>query len=334
MRILIVTGIYPPEIGGPAEYAKNLNDVWAGQGNNVSVKIFGRFQKIPWGLRHVIFFFYILPTVSRADYIVTLDAFSAGVVTAASILFSKKVVFRTGGDVLWELYTERTGDLVLLKDFYVTRMDMLSRKERLIFYLMRWTLNNLSAIIWSTEWQRDIFIKPYKLENQKHFIVENFYGPKIQSFESKRKNFIASTRKLKWKNLDLLKRVFNRKDVLDAGAVLDTFPKEHSEFIKVLSYSYAAIIVSLGDISPNTIIDSITCNKPFILTKETGLTPRIKDITIFVDPQNEDEIAKEVIWLCDNSNYQEQKKKVESFNFIHTWEDIAGEYINIYKKIK
>ena len=75
MRILIVTGIYPPEIGGPAEYAKNLEEVWVSQGYQVSVKIFGRFKKIPWGVRHIVFFLYILPSVVRADYIVTLDAF-------------------------------------------------------------------------------------------------------------------------------------------------------------------------------------------------------------------------------------------------------------------
>ena len=28
MKILIATGIYPPELGGPAEYAKNLEYIW------------------------------------------------------------------------------------------------------------------------------------------------------------------------------------------------------------------------------------------------------------------------------------------------------------------
>src|SRR5438105_4339860 len=102
MKILIVTGIYPPEIGGPAEYAKNLGDIWLSQGHQVSVKIFGRFKKIPWGIRHVVFFFYILPAVIWSDCIFTLDAFSAGVSAVASKLFNKVNIFRTGGDTLWE----------------------------------------------------------------------------------------------------------------------------------------------------------------------------------------------------------------------------------------
>src|SRR3989344_4252755 len=142
MKILIVTGIYPPEIGGPAQYAKNLEDIWRSQGHKVSVRVFGRFSRIPWGLRHVLFLLYILPAVIRSDEILTLDAFSAGVVVVAAKLFSKRVVFRTGGDFLWEFYVERTGDLVLLKDFYKTRMKQLSLKEKLVFYLTRWALQN------------------------------------------------------------------------------------------------------------------------------------------------------------------------------------------------
>src|SRR3989344_5493017 len=166
MRILIVTGIYPPEIGGPAEYAKNLEEVWVSQGYQVSVKIFGRFKKIPWGVRHIVFFLYILPSVVRADYIVTLDAFTAGVSTVASKLFNKKNIFRTGGDALWELYVERTSDMVLLRDFYKMRLNKLSLKEKIIFHLTKWALRNLSAIIWSTEWQKGIFMEPYNLTKQ------------------------------------------------------------------------------------------------------------------------------------------------------------------------
>lgn len=334
MKILIVTGIYPPEIGGPAEYAKNLKEVWLSQGHKVSVRIFGRFKKIPWGLRHVVFFFYILPSVIWADCIFTLDAFSAGVSTIASQLCHKRNIFRTGGDALWELYVERTGDLVLLRDFYKTRLKNLSWKEKMIFYLMKWTLQNLSAIIWSTSWQRDIFIEPYGLLEQKHFIVENYYGPRISSIDSDKKNFIASTRRIKWKNTELLSEVFERSDVKASRAILDMEVLPHDEFLRKISISYAVIVASLGDISPNTILDAIRCGKPFIVTRETGLYDRIKNIAIFVDPKDPDDIAEKVIWLSDPVNYKGQQKMAESFTFTHTWEDIAREYMEIYKSIK
>src|SRR3989344_8712945 len=246
MKILIVTGIYPPEIGGPAEYARNLKEVWVNRGDYVSLKVFSKFKNIPLGIRHIIFFFYIIPSVVTADYIFTLDAFSAGVVTITSKLFGKKVVFRTGGDVLWEQYVERTGDMVLLKDFYKTRLHKLSTKEKLIFSLMKWALQNVSAIVWSTKWQKDIFLQPYGLQKQKHFIVDNYYGPKDYGGNNKVKNFIASGRSHKLKNIDLLTKVFQGEKLKESGVVLDTRTVTPSEFFDKIKRSYAVISASLS----------------------------------------------------------------------------------------
>ena len=333
MRITLVTGIYPPEIGGPAQYAKNLKDIWVSKGHRVNVKIFGKFQWLPWGIRHLFFMFYIIPTVIMSDCIFTLDAFSSGVVLVVGKIFSKKVIFRTGGDALWEGYVERTGDLVLLSSFYKTKLNNLNTKEKIMFRLMRWTLQNLSAIIWSTEWQREIFMEPYGLSNQQHFIIENYYGPKVESFVPERKNFIAGTRPLKWKNGERLKKVFDKPEIKGDFLEYDNTTTPQDQFLEKIQHAYAVIIATLGDISPNTILDAISCNKPFILTVENGLTPRIKDIAVFVDPQNEEDIKNKVLWLSNEANYQMQKRKIEGFTFTHTWEEMGQEYLDIYKKI-
>lgn len=335
MKILITTGIYPPELGGPAEYAKNLAEIWRKEGNEIWVKIFSRFNKFPSGLRHIIYFFNILPAVWRADFILALDTISCALpAVLASKIFNKRIILRTGGDFLWESYVERTGDLVLMREFYETSIDKFSFKEKLTMSLISFVLRTVDTVIWSTAWQKNIFMNPYKLERQKHVVVENYYGPRLSSHPAEKKNFIAATRLLKWKNLGLTKEIFKRKDVLDSGAMLDMKPAPHNEFLEKISKSYSMIIPSLGDISPNTILDAIRCGKPFIVTRETGLYERIKDIAVFIDPQDPEDIAKKIIWLCDKSNYEIQKKKVEEFNFIHTWQDIAQEYLQVVNNLK
>jgi glycosyltransferase involved in cell wall biosynthesis len=329
MRILIAADIYPPEIGGPAEYAKNLESVWRAQGHQVSVKIFSRFNRYPWGIRHLLFLFSSISAAIRADFIVALGIFSGGVMTIIAKFFRKKIAFRTGGDLLWESYVERTGELVLLREFYKTKKPKFSTKEKLIFSLTRWMLRNLSAIIWSTEWQKNIFMEPYGLQGQKHFIVENYYGEKLPSIQPENKKFAAATRKLKWKNLEKLQEVFAQ-----IPALLDTETVPHEEFLDKISRSYAIIIASLGDISPNTILDAIRLNKPFILTRENGLTPRIKEIGLFVDPEDESDIKEKVLWLLEPQNYERQAAKIADFNFTHSWEEMAGEYLDIYNKLK
>ncbi len=336
MRIVIATGIYPPEIGGPAQYALNLSQIWAKKGYKTSVHVFSRFLYLPSGIRHLVYFFSILYPVFQADFILALDTYSCALpALIASKIFGKKIILRTGGDFLWEAYVERTGDLALLREFYETRMDKLSSKERIIFSLTGFILRNVDAIIWSTEWQEKIFMRPYKLEDQRNFIVENYYGPKEPGNAPKNKNFIAFTRKLKWKHIDFLKRIFSMPDVMESKAILDVDKTmSHTEFMDTIKDSYAVIIASLGDISPNTILDAIRFNKPFILTKETGLLPRLEEVGLFVDPKNENDVAEKIIWLSEPSNYQKQVSKISSFTFTHGWEEISDEYIGVYKSIK
>ena len=74
----------------------------------------------------------------------------------------------------------------------------------------------------------------------------------------------------------------------------ETFEK----FMERISRCYAVILASLGDISPNMILDAIRHNKPFILTKETGLYDRLKNIAILLTPKTR-MILKRKIFLAD-----------------------------------
>ena len=57
IRILVATGIYPPDIGGPATYSKLLNDELSKYDIDVDVFSFGAVRKFPRGLSHIIYFF-------------------------------------------------------------------------------------------------------------------------------------------------------------------------------------------------------------------------------------------------------------------------------------
>jgi glycosyltransferase involved in cell wall biosynthesis len=337
MKILIATGIYPPEIGGPAEYARNLSSEWTKTGHEVSVAVFSKWNFLPTGVRHLAYFFAMLPKVARSDAIFILDTFSAALpATLAGLLFGKKTILRTGGDFLWESYVERTGDLVLLSDFYKTSFNKLNGKEKLAFKCIRFVLRNVSVLVFSTKWQQDIFWYPYDLQRRESVIIENYYGPKITGLVSDSrpgKQFLASTRNLRWKNIGVLEEIFNSPDVRESASLF-TKPVPRGEFIAEMNASYAVILASLGDISPNMILDAIRLNKPFILTEETGIADRVKGIALLVDPKNPEDIKKKVLWLLDERNYSEQKRKIENFAFTHGWEEMAQEYVDLFKSIE
>ncbi len=335
MKILLVTGIYPPQIGGPAQYAKNLAEALRVQGHEVAVRTYELERKLPMGVRHLLFFFRSLWAMPGTDLVIALDTFSVAFpAVCAARLCGKKMIIRTGGDFLWEFYVERTGDLVLLRDFYNTRIGRLNFKERLIFKSTGWTLRGVNAIIFSTEWQRDIFTPAYGLDMKKNFIVENYCGERMPSFPAVIKNFVSATRPLKWKNHVRLAEAF--KKVLGKGisVVHDINPVPHDMFIEKLQHAYVVILVSLGDISPNMILDTIRCGKPFIMTKETGFTEKLKDIALLVDPENVDDIAEKIEMLCDPKIYAEYQHRVQNFSFNHGWDEIAKEFLVVNSQIK
>jgi len=335
LSICIATGIYSPELGGPAEYAKNLKEVWLSEGHDVFVEVFSQFNYLPTGIRHVVYFFTLLRSVWKSDFVFILDTFSAALpAVAAAKILGKKSILRTGGDFLWESYVERTGDLVVLKDFYTSHTYPFSYKEKITFILIRCILNNVDVMVWSTEWQKNIFMRPYDLSSQYHVVIENYYGEKFPYVPAQNKNFIAGARALKWKNLSMLEHIFSDETIVASGVSLDTERVTHDVFLEKIRQSYAVIIPSLGDISPNTILDAIRCGKPFIVTQETGIYDRIKSVALFVDPKNPEDIKEKILWLADAHNYEIQTQKVRAFTFTHEWAEIAQEYIDLYHKLK
>ena len=72
MKIVIATGIYPPDIGGPAQYAKELHDTFLVQNHQVKVIKFGKLKYLPTGIRHLCYFFKFFAAFG-ADYIIILD---------------------------------------------------------------------------------------------------------------------------------------------------------------------------------------------------------------------------------------------------------------------
>ena len=339
MRILLPTGIYPPDIGGPAQYARGVEEAWKKDGHEVKVLAFRFERKLPTGIRHFYYFLRVLFSLRGVDFVFSPDTFSAALPALfASKLCGKKIIIRTGGDFLWEQYIERTGDLVLLRNFYETRMRKLNLKERIVSRLVRYIFKNADALIFSTAWQKDIFREPYRLDLRKCFIVENCYGPHtdplhavILENNSMEKIFVGGARELKWKNIERVSKAFAEARKRGSRVSLQLETGSRGKFLLDIQSCYAVILASLGDISPNTILEAIQFGKPFILTRETGLYEKLKDIGVWVDPEDMNDIAEKITWLGDEKNYLAQCEKIKAFTFTHSYGQIAKEILAVYR---
>jgi glycosyltransferase involved in cell wall biosynthesis len=136
-RVLIATGIYPPDIGGPATYASVLTEEMPKLGVEPVLLTFSGLLQYPPGLRHAEFFRRILAAGRGVDVLLALDPVSAGLpALAAARLLRKTLVLRLGGDFAWEQAVERFGVEQGIEAFLTARhglgVELLKRAERAV----------------------------------------------------------------------------------------------------------------------------------------------------------------------------------------------------------
>lgn len=135
-KILIATGIYPPDIGGPATYAKLIADHF---GDDAKVVTYTRLlRKIPQPFRKMIFFIKLWRASRQANMIYALSPLGTGVATA---LLGKPFVVRVAGDRAWEDAVNARRTHLLLDDFQKLKNRGLKHK------LQVWVCKRARAVV-------------------------------------------------------------------------------------------------------------------------------------------------------------------------------------------
>lgn len=137
MHLLIATGLYPPEIGGPATYTKLLEERLPAQGIEVVVLPFRTVRIFLPGIRHAVYFLLVIWKSLRADMVLVQDTVSTGFpVALASIITRKPYIVRVPGDYAWEQGVQRFGVTDSIEEFqkkrYGVRVRLLQRIQRFV----------------------------------------------------------------------------------------------------------------------------------------------------------------------------------------------------------
>jgi len=211
-KVLIATGIYPPQIGGPATYSKLLLDKLPGRGVDIKVQSFGGVIKYPRIIRHIIYFFKVLFSSFNVDIIYAQDPISVGLPSffVAKIL-RKKFYIKIVGDYAWEQGTQRYGITDLL-DKFSTEYQKYSFKVKFFKKMQFFVANNANQIIVPSNYLKKILLNWGIKENKIQVIYNAFHAPDFSgSREEMREklniNFpmiISVGRLVPWKGFDTL----------------------------------------------------------------------------------------------------------------------------------
>ncbi|MBT4730800.1 glycosyltransferase family 4 protein, partial [Candidatus Woesearchaeota archaeon] len=352
-NILIATGIFPPDIGGPATYSKLLLDKLPKHNLNVEVLSFGEVRRLPKIIRHIAYFFKVLDRGRRADIIYAQDPVSVGFPTAlASYVLRKKFILKVVGDYAWEQMHVEGSDFITPEEFQTGKYDFKTEVRRGV---ERWVAWKADKVIVPSEYLKKI-VSMWGIDENNIKVIFNGinldkdYGNKetlrnLLQFEGDL--IITAGRLVPWKGFDTLIKIFPeiKKRFKDAKLIIIGSGPQMNQLQNlidekglegdialtgalakdlVLRYKRAADMFVLNTAYEGLshhILEAMDIGIPIVTTNVGGNTELIKDgenglLTGFNDEKG---LTESIIKLLDDREYAnslaiESKKKIQEFS--------------------
>jgi len=375
MRILLTTGILPPDIGGPANYVTNLSRQLRSLGHEVTVITYGKPAEIDGvstvGIkRHanklgnlLRYTWQVLKAGRRADFILTFDIMSAGFPTIlANHVLKKDVVLRLGGDFFWERDLNEERVFCTIEDYYRNRFY----RRGLAFRITRYMMRRLSLLIFSTSFLEKIYLEAYPSLKGKTVVINNPYPDMKKAWRSDAYSrgdgcckFIFVGRLIKLKNLKALIEIFHKIALDNHKASLEIYgdgpereilnhmvvekgmennvkifsPVSHEEVMEKIGSSYACILPSLSEVSPNFGLECLKLNKPLIITRFNGLQEIFGHYAVQIDPFDHKQIKEKILEFIQAEGYQDLTPDIQGDELIRTWREVTEETLWVVKRL-
>jgi len=212
MKITIATGLYPPEIGGPATYAAMLESELPAQGIKINTVPFGWVRHYPKIIRHLIYAWKLWQESKEADIIYALDPISVGLPALwVARLQHKPFLIRLGGDYAWEQGRIRFGITDTLDDF-LKKPDTWPLRVKLFAKLQAYVVGRAKRVIVPSEYLKSVVMQWGIKEKNIQVIYSALYPLEVnETRESLRHSLsysyptiVSSGRLVPWKGFQAL----------------------------------------------------------------------------------------------------------------------------------
>lgn len=361
MKILIATGIFPPEIGGPATYAQFLADRLPAKGIETVVLPFREVRHLPRILRHVAYFWKVVQLGRKVDLIFTQDPVSTGVpVVLAAGIIRKKVVMRVAGDYAWEQSVQRFGVTETIDEF---QNKTYGREVERLRKLQKFAVRKAGIVITPSEYFNRLVRGWFDDASAAEKVRTIYNGVDLNSdFERKpksaEKTIISAGRLVPWKGFDVLIHSLKKlpgwrviiagegpdrsrleKIIKDNGlegraALLGSIPRE--KLFSEISAAHIFALLSTFESFSFQLVEAMHVGTPVIVGHIGNLAEIVKDGEdgVLIDPTNEDEFAAAVKRIDSDPTYaarisENAKKKATQFSVEKTLEKL----VNLFKTL-
>ncbi|MFA5173296.1 MAG: glycosyltransferase family 4 protein [Candidatus Paceibacterota bacterium] len=364
-KITIATGIFPPDVGGPATYAFGLKKelerrgirvsaVSYGEGKNAEAKIVSR--KIIKGLRHFVYFIKVLTAAREAEAIYALDITATGLPAAlAAMILRKKFLIRIGGDLLWERAAESGKFSGTMEQFY--KGGFYNSFKPFTFKVMKFVLGRAETIFVTALNMKDIYERYYGIKNKKIKLLPNVFEIKKEKnhFKSEsHRNIVFAGRFVRYKNLERILEIFREicekikparliligdgperenlekkiKELQLEGKAIMEGKKDSEGLQALLKEASLGISLAWTEYNPNFILECLANGTPVLISKENGLSVQLPEIFL-ADPFSKEEIKEKMIKILENQ--KEAEREASDFSFRYSFLDSANDFLKNFE---
>ncbi|TSC80402.1 MAG: glycosyltransferase [Candidatus Peregrinibacteria bacterium Gr01-1014_25] len=364
LQIVLATGIYPPDIGGPATYVEHLAKELTAKGIDVTVVTYAmsadgekrtaqRWQVVgvgKWGgplLRWLRYMRALKRHAGDADVVVAFSSISVGVPMIMAHLKKPKKILRLGGDFFWERYTD-CGGMLGLRAW--TAQSGLHRR------IMGAILRRFDHVVFSTRFQEELYEEFYSLL-PRHSVIENALATTIQhptshiSHSPFRLLFVG--RFVRFKNLEHLLLAMTqlpqtsltlvgdgpRRERLTAlvtalnlrSRVQFVPPTRGADKERLFAEHDLLVLPSITEISPHIALEARGAGLPVLLTGETGLSERLTHgmlLRPLLLPRQIADAMREAI-----DNYDTLARNASSPHPGRSWSSLAEEWFSLAETV-
>lgn len=320
MKLVIATPLYPPEIGGPATYTKELQKGLPERGIEVAVVAFADVRHWPKFFRHYRYYRKILSAGQSADVILALDPVSVGFpAMKAARKLQKKFAVKIAGDYAWEQGTQRFGVTQSLDDFVRTPQSSLFVRK--LQEIQTRVAQAADGVIVPSPYLKDVVMQ-WGISEEKIQVVYNGIELPASFPTPSRKGgeflIVSAGRRVPWKGFESLERVVAKNP---AWRLHIASGVSRAEVLGWMKAADVFVLNSRYEGFPHALIEAMTIGTPVVAADNRGTTSLIthKKTGLLV-PWGDDAALYEALreveqnLLAARTRAEEAKKQAEKFS--------------------
>lgn len=272
MRILIATGIYPPDIGGPATYTALMEKELPKRGFIVDHLAFTEYRKKPKIIRHLLYLWDCWKKAKNFDVIYAQDPVSVGLpALLAAKLRGKKFFIRVAGDYAWEQAAQRFNVQDTIDDFSRHARSPEGRQKypwqvRLLIRIQQFVVSRANLVVTPSNYFRKLVGGWIKNPEKVRTIYNGIHYESAYSLTRGLNTLISIGRLVPWKGFDFLIQLMADSELSDFTLrIIGDGPDRKRLENTIKEFHLESRVQLLGDVNRDVMLKDISNAGIFIL---------------------------------------------------------------------